>query len=120
MYTVLIVLYVLICSILIAIVLMQSSKGEGLAGIFGGGGGQTLFGGRTGDVLTKATSILGAAFMILSLVMALISGRAPRSLFEDLQAGTGQEAGSVLEPTGERAGEQAPAAAPASELPPAE
>jgi len=99
---------------------MQSSKGEGLAGVFGGGG-QTLFGGRTGDVLTKATSILGAAFMVLSLVLALISGRAPRSsLSERLQATPGQEASSALDSAGEGALEQPPAAAPASELPPAE
>jgi preprotein translocase subunit SecG len=120
MYSILIGLYILICGILIAIVLMQSSKGEGLAGVFGGGGGQALFGGRTGDVLTKATSVLGAAFMVLSLVLALISGRAPRSFIQELQATTGQEASSALDSVGEGALEQPPAAAPASELPPAE
>lgn len=99
MYAVLIVLYVLICGVLIAIVLMQSSKGEGLAGVFGGGGGQTLFGGRTGDVMTKATSILGAAFMVLSLVLALISGRAYRPLLDELDADPDQEIHSPFDPS---------------------
>jgi preprotein translocase subunit SecG len=56
---------------------MQAGRGGGLASAFGGGGGgQTLFGGRGATtVLTKATWILGTAFMVTSLFMALAIGK---------------------------------------------
>ncbi len=78
------ILHALISVVLIAAVLMQSGKGGSLAGAFGGGGGnQTLFGGRGAvDFLGKATWVLGGAFMMTSLLLAL------------LQAGRGPSAGS--------------------------
>jgi preprotein translocase subunit SecG len=76
MYIVILILHILISFSLMAVVLMQSGKGRGLAGAFGGGGGnQTLFGGRGAvDFLGKATWFLGAAFMITSLTLALMAG----------------------------------------------
>ncbi|MBM3287270.1 MAG: preprotein translocase subunit SecG, partial [Candidatus Eisenbacteria bacterium] len=62
----------------------------GLAGAFGGGGGnQTLFGGRGATTfLTKATWILGGGFMLTSLILALAIGQRetssrPRSVLRD-------------------------------------
>ena len=34
--------HTLVCILLVIVVLMQSAKGEGLAGAFGGGGGLTV------------------------------------------------------------------------------
>lgn len=85
MSTILIIFYVFVCIALIIIVLVQSGKGEGLAGIFGAGGGsQTIFGARTGDVLTKATTVLAILFMLLSLVLAILSGRPERPLSQEI------------------------------------
>jgi len=69
--------HVLVCIALIIVVLLQSSKGGGLAGAFGGGGGgQTMFGGQeTATFLSKTTTYLAVAFMVLSLSLALLSGR---------------------------------------------
>lgn len=76
LFTILITLYVVICVALIVVILLQSGKGSGLSGIFGsGGGGQTIFGARAGDVMTKTTTILAICFMGFSLVLALISVR---------------------------------------------
>ena len=50
--------------------MLQDEQGEGFGGLFGGGGG-TTFGAASGNVLTKATAILGALFMITSLALAL-------------------------------------------------
>ena len=44
MYTVLVILYVIICFFLILVVLLQQGKGADIAGAFGGGGTQTAFG----------------------------------------------------------------------------
>ena len=114
MFVLILIIHVLVCFALMAVVLMQSGKGRGLAGAFGGGGGnQTLFGGRGAvDFLGKATWVLGAAFMLTSLTLALMSagqgggsrgseslikkaaGTAPMSMPSGVPAG-GSEPGSV-------------------------
>jgi preprotein translocase subunit SecG len=72
LYGLLVTLYVLISFILMGIILVQKSKGSlGIGNI--GGSMQMLFGGSGGQsLLQKATWILGAIFMILSLVLALM------------------------------------------------
>ena len=63
-------LQVLVSILLTLVILMQSSKGGGLAGTFGGGQVGMMFGvRRTADFLTKGTQILGAIFIILSLAI---------------------------------------------------
>ena len=62
---------------LILLVLIQRGRGGGLAGAFGGAGGQSAFGTKAGDVFTKIT-IGVAAFWILLCILALnILGRQP-------------------------------------------
>ena len=81
LYYILLVLHVIICVLLTIIVLLQSGRGGGLAGAFGGAGAsQTMFGGRgAGDVLTRTTQILGASFMTTSLVLVLLGGGSSRT-----------------------------------------
>jgi len=93
-YTLLQAVHVIVCIVLIIVVLMQSSKGGGLAGAFGGGGDQTVFGGReTATFLSKATTYLAVAFMLLSLSLAfLASKRGPARPASALrQAAQGQQ-----------------------------
>jgi preprotein translocase subunit SecG len=72
MYTFLVLLEIIISVILIVIILMQNSKGGGLAAGFGGSNIGTVFGvRRASDFLSKATSYLAAAFIILALVINL-------------------------------------------------
>jgi preprotein translocase subunit SecG len=75
MYGVIIGLHVLICGLLIVVVLLQSGKGGGLAGAFGGAGGiGAVFGGQSAATfLTKATRYLAIGFMLTSLVLALMA-----------------------------------------------
>jgi len=75
MYGILLFIHIGVSILLILAVLMQSGKGGGLSGAFGGGGGnQTAFGGRGAvDFLGKATWILGSAFMVLSLLLAVLA-----------------------------------------------
>src|SRR6476660_4607905 len=65
-YYFLVALYLLICLLLLLVVLLQQGKGGDMASAFGGGGSsQTAFGARAGaTVLTRATTILGALFVI--------------------------------------------------------
>jgi preprotein translocase subunit SecG len=73
MFAVILGIHILICASLIVVVLLQSGKGGGLAGAFGGAGGVgAVFGGQTAATfLTKATRYLAIAFMVTSLVLAL-------------------------------------------------
>ncbi|GAB4320005.1 MAG: hypothetical protein Kow0074_09980 [Candidatus Zixiibacteriota bacterium] len=79
MYTVLILLHVIICAALIISVLLQSAKGEGLAGAFGGSSlTGTVFGGRgAATFLSKATTVLAVAFMASCIVLTFVSPGGP-------------------------------------------
>jgi preprotein translocase subunit SecG len=77
LYYLTVAVYVLTCLMLLLVVLLQQGKGGDMASAFGGGGSQTAFGARAGaTVLTKATTVLGALFMILSLVLGVMGSRA--------------------------------------------
>jgi preprotein translocase subunit SecG len=57
---------------MMVVILMQSSKGGGLAGSFGGSGMGTIFGvRRTADFLSKSTTILATIFIALSIIINL-------------------------------------------------
>ena len=81
LYYLLAALYVLTCLFLLLVVLLQQGKGGDMASAFGGGGSQTAFGARAGaTVLTRATTILGALFMIGAIVLGVIGRQGPGSL----------------------------------------
>jgi preprotein translocase subunit SecG len=93
------ILHVIICLFLIIVVLLQSGKAADLAGAFGGMGSQTAFGPRgAATVLSKATTIAAALFMVTSLSLSILYTRAGR--------GTG--APSVLERSAPPVTQQAP------------
>ncbi len=83
--TILLSIEVVICLLLIGLILMQKSKGSGgLGTAFGGGMGESLFGSRAGNVLTRATIVLAAAFMVNTLLLALVmaGGRIDRTIMD--------------------------------------
>jgi preprotein translocase subunit SecG len=70
MYTVLMVVEIFISIFLIIVVLMQASKGGGLAGSFGGSNIGTVFGvRRASDFLSKSTTVLATVFVLLAMVI---------------------------------------------------
>jgi preprotein translocase subunit SecG len=69
MFGLLVTVEILVSVLLMIAVLMQSSKGGGLAGSFGGASMGTVFGvRRTADFLSRATTILATVFILLSLI----------------------------------------------------
>lgn len=74
MYSVLIVLFVFVALLMIFVILIQSGKGGGLAGIAGGGDMGNVFGGKgSAPFLTKATTILATLFMLIALVVGMMT-----------------------------------------------
>jgi preprotein translocase subunit SecG len=73
MYTFFISIEILVSIFLMIVVLMQASKGGGLAGTLGTSNLGTVFGvRRTSDFLTKTTTILATLFMVLALFINLV------------------------------------------------
>ena len=72
MFAFLLIVQSLIAVSLISVILMQRSEGGGL-GVGGSSSGFMTARGAA-DFLTRATAVLGGAFIILSIVMAAIAG----------------------------------------------
>ena len=73
--------HVLVCLFLVVVVLMQQGKGGGLQAAFGGSGSDAAFGARSSaTVLTRATTVLGALFMVGSMTLAILGQRGESSL----------------------------------------
>ena len=82
MYILFVILHVLVSLVLAVSVLLQSSKGGGLAGAFGGSGGapQQLLGSRgMSTLLHKVTIWCGIGFMVTALALVMMSGSRPSS-----------------------------------------
>jgi preprotein translocase subunit SecG len=75
LFALLIIIHVIICIALILAILMQSSKGEGLAGAFGGTSlTGAVFGGRgAASFLSRATTVLAIAFMVSCTILTFVS-----------------------------------------------
>ncbi len=119
MYTLLVIIIVIIAVLMIGIVLIQESKGGGLASNLSSGN-QVLGVRKTTDVVEKTTWILAALMVVISVICAYVAPRASteQSVFEGVTPQTEQTnpvttpgfgAGETQEATQE-ATENAPAA----------
>ena len=89
---ILLILFVLASLLLIFMVAIQSEGGSGLGGIFGGGS-DSSFGGQTSKVLNKFTAILGASFLVLAILLAVINkSPSDASLLDSVQVDQVQQA----------------------------
>jgi preprotein translocase subunit SecG len=85
----LVILYVVVCLFLIMVVLLQQGKGADLAGAFGGGGSQTSFGPRTTtNIMHRLTTGSFVLFVVLSMSLAILSGKRHKSVIQDVEAAT--------------------------------
>ena len=80
--TLLKVVHIFVCAVLMFVVLLQQGKGGGMGAAFGAGGGAAqVFGGRgAGNILTKATTVCAAIFMLTSVSLAYISSSGDRAM----------------------------------------
>ena len=104
MSTVLLIVHLFVTLALIGVVLIQRSEGGGLGIGSSQGMGSFMSGRGTANLLTRATAVLAAIFMALSLTLAL------------LNRGTTASTGSIFEVPG--AASTLPAAPTAPAAPP--
>ena len=109
MFAFLLIVQTLIAVTLIAVILMQRSEGGGL-GVGGSSSGFMTARGAA-DFLTRATSILGGLFIVLSIIMAAIAGanRQPTKIDTSLANSTAPLQQSQQAPPQQTAPAQAPA-----------
>jgi preprotein translocase subunit SecG len=69
-----IIIHTLVSILLIAVILMQASRGGGLSGTFGSGMTSAIMGGRgAASFLSKLTTWLAVAFLGLAVIISLTS-----------------------------------------------
>jgi preprotein translocase subunit SecG len=109
-YYAVVVLHIIACLFLIGVVLLQQGKGQDLASAFGGGGTQTAFGPRgSANVLSRATTILAALFMVTSLALSMLRPQS-RSVLDKIPSAVPSPVATGTPPPAPAA----PAASPAS------
>jgi preprotein translocase subunit SecG len=89
-YTLIMFLHIVVAICLIISILMQSAKGEGLAGAFGGGAfSSAVFGGRgSATFLARATAVLAVVFALTSIGLTVTRSSAGVSSAVQKAAGT--------------------------------
>jgi len=71
-------LLVFICFFLILVILLQKGRGGGFSGAFGGAGGSSTFGAKTGDVFTWITVVVAGVFVGLTVWSNFVFDESPR------------------------------------------
>lgn len=73
-----IILHVVLAAFIVVLVLLQRGKGADAGAGFGAGASGTVFGARgSASFLSRTTATLAALFIVTSLTLAYLDGRAP-------------------------------------------
>lgn len=82
----LVIIYILVCLFLVMVVLLQQGSGADLSGAFGGGGTQASFGPRSStNIMHRMTTASFVLFVVLSMSLAIMSGKSRKSVMETVQ-----------------------------------
>ena len=85
------ILHVFVCLVLMGVVLLQQGKGGGMGSAFGGASAQVFGGSGAGNLLTRATAICAAIFMLTSVSLAYMSSSGDRALKAKVAAEQGKK-----------------------------
>jgi preprotein translocase subunit SecG len=119
--TLLTIIHIGVCMFLMLVVLLQQGKGGGMGAAFGGAT-QQVFGGRgAGNILTRATAVCAALFMLTSIGLAYKASEGDRDLkakvVEEQRKGKGNEGTKVKQSKPKPSAAPAPAPAPGDSAP---
>lgn len=89
------VVEVIVCFLLGGVILLQKPK-EGGLGVSFGGGISEVFGAQMGNVLTRSTIILGAVFLLNTLILSRLTSHGTTSVMEGVKTPAPAAAQSAL------------------------
>lgn len=117
------ILHIIVCLMLVMIILLQPGRGMGLSGsAFADSSSQSVFGTKTADVLTKATTVAAVLFMVTCIGLSALTARQSHSLysnFKDQAPITMNQIQKAVKEAEKKAAEQkAAVAVPAETVPP--
>src|SRR5437868_12954596 len=98
MSTLLAILLIFTAIFLIFLILIQRGKGGGLAGAFGGLGGQSAFGTKAGDKIMWVTVYVAAFWIIMCVVSVRVMSAKTDMLGSDFAPTTGTTTSKVTAP----------------------
>lgn len=101
---------------LMLIILLQRGRGGGLAGAFGGAGGQSAFGTKAGDVFTWITVVTATVWVLLAGISGCVMRYDSERVSRQFESGTDDE--ELVAPEGESGAADLPIV-PADPAPPA-
>lgn len=90
------VLLVFMALFLIALVLIQRGRGGGLAGAFGGAGGQSAFGTKAGDIFTRITVMVASCWILLCILAINVLGTGTSRISPNLGSAASQRTESDI------------------------
>jgi preprotein translocase subunit SecG len=104
---------------LILLVLIQRGRGGGLAGAFGGLGGQSAFGTKAGDLFTRITIVVATFWILLCAASVKLLSDTGSSLLSPNLGGdqARQQAKEAAAPPAQPGGEKETATPPAGDKP---
>lgn len=112
------VVEVVVCLLLALVVMLQKPKEGGLGGAIGGGMLEASLGADAGNVLIKTTAVLGAVFLLNTLILARLTSTVhSHSLMAQESEPVAAEQAPALPTAPELPVAPAPAAPVAPELP---
>ncbi len=80
------IVHIIVCLLLVGIILLQPGKGMGLSNsAFSDSGAQAVFGTKTADVLTKATTVAAVLFMVTCIGLSALTAHKSRSLYSNFK-----------------------------------
>jgi preprotein translocase subunit SecG len=80
----LVILLFIVAILLVLIVLVQDDQGDAMGGLFGGSS-SSAFGSRSGNILTRTTSILGTLFVAIVLGMVFLFNSPVTEITSDVE-----------------------------------
>ena len=111
MYTLLVILFIVVCLFLIMVVLLQQGKGADVAAAFGGASSQASFGPRgTATLMHKLTTGSFVLFVALCIGLSVMTARRGRSVTAGLKGKAPATAPAPAKPAGQAPAPSAPEA----------
>ncbi|MFQ5424489.1 MAG: preprotein translocase subunit SecG [Phycisphaerae bacterium] len=90
---------ILVALMLIGLIMLQKNKGSGLSGAFGGVGGHSAFGTKTGDFMTWLTVALAVVFLSLNIAGVFVFDRSVKPPTQQTTATTDDKGAPADQPS---------------------